>query len=352
MARSGVYRSTYDLVADARNHGLDWSGVIGIRDSAQGTMPTESDHVDEFGVKLHGRAVLRELHDNFWASAKIREADFVISLITQSDLVLSGLQRELRGRWVAYVRGLPWPDRGEQTAIRRTVLRFAETRALRKATEVWATTPILANQIAKARKSIVMPAGVPYAPRIATGHDGTSPLVWVGRVDQDKRPEAFIEIVSKLAVPGRIVGSGPLAHSLQAKNHDRIEWAGWLEPNQLWGNASVFVGTAAREAFGRSAVEAAQAGLPMVLSDQYGAAPFLFTDPDLIQRFVLPIEPIDAWINAIQELLGDEVLRRSVSDHVSDNAQTLTIADSVSGIQNRLEQITSNLGGESNHRNR
>ena len=155
-------------------------------------------------------------------------------------------------------------------------------------------------------------------------------------MDADKRPEFFVELVEALGVQGRVVGEGPLVEGLRASSPASVEWSGWRDPSELFADASLYLGTARREAFGRCAVEAAQAGLPIVLTDQYGAAPLLFTDPGLRARFVLPVDDKARWVEAVRALLDDAALRRQVSDHVWANAQRLTIASSVDRVLDRL----------------
>lgn len=336
MARSGVYRSTYDLVASARADGHDWTAVVGVRPDAAGAAPADAEGVRELPVTSHGRAVLDEVGDVLRSAPEVQQADHVITLITQSDVAMARTRRSVAARWTCWVRGLPWPDSGEQTFLRRQLLRRVETSALRKADDVWATTPILAGQVASAREAAIVPAGVPAAPRSSSGEDGTSPLVWAGRVDADKRPEFFVELVEALGVQGRVVGEGPLVGRLRASSPASVEWSGWRDPSELFTDASLYLGTARREAFGRCAVEAAQAGLPIVLTDQYGAAPLLFTDPDLRARFVLPVDDKARWVEAVRALLDDADLRRQVSDHVCANAERLTIAASVDRVLDRL----------------
>ncbi|WP_410784193.1 glycosyltransferase family 4 protein, partial [Leifsonia sp. SIMBA_070] len=87
-------------------------------------------------------------------------------------------------------------------------------------------------------------------------------------------------------------GEGPLERSLASTSGSSVEWRGWADSASLWNGASIFVGTSAREAFGRSAVEAASAGLPIVISAEYGAAEFLVTDKDL--RSVCIVDSSDA----------------------------------------------------------
>lgn len=337
MARSGVYRSTYDLVAQARDDGHDWSAVVGVRPDASGTAPSGVKGVRELVLASHGRALLDEVGEVLRTAAEVQQADHVITLITQSDVAMARTRRSVDARWTCWVRGLPWPDAGEQTFLRRQLLRRVETRALRRADDVWATTPILASQISSARTAAIVPAGVPAATRSSRGEDGDSPLVWAGRVDADKRPEFFVELVEALGRTGRVVGEGPSLERLRGTSPASVEWSGWRDPGELWSDASVYLGTARREAFGRCAVEAAQAGLPIVLTDQYGAAPLLFTDADLRDRFVLPVDDKGRWLEAVRTLLADAGLRRRVSDHVCTNARALTIEASVDRVLSRLE---------------
>ena len=336
MARSGVYRSTYDLVAQARAAGHDWTAVVGVRPGASGSAPEDADGVRELSVTSHGRAVVDEVGAVLRSTPEIQQADHVVTLITQSDIAMARSRSQVPGRWSCWVRGLPWPDAGEQTFLRRQLLRRLETSALRKADDVWATTEILAGQIASARKAAIVPAGIPSAPRTSHGEDADAPLVWAGRVDDDKRPGFFVELVQALGARGRVVGEGPLVEPLRATSPASVEWTGWRAPDELWSDASFYLGTSRREAFGRCAVEAGQAGLPMVLTDQYGAAPLLFTDPGLRERFVLPVDDLPAWTRAVRSLLDDADLRREVSDHVWANAQQLTIAASVDRVLARL----------------
>jgi glycosyltransferase involved in cell wall biosynthesis len=336
MARSGVYRSTYDLVGQARAAGHDWTAVVGIRPGASGSAPADADGVREVAVTRHGRGVVDEVAEVLRSTPEVQRADHVVTLITQSDVAMARTRREVPGRWACWVRGLPWPDAGEQTFVRRQLLRRLETSALRKADDVWATTEVLAAQIASARRAAIVPAGVPAAPRTSHGESSDAPLVWAGRVDDDKRPGFFVEVVEALGARGRVVGEGPLVERLRATSPASVEWTGWRDPGELWSDASLYLGTSRREAFGRSAVEAAQAGLPMVLTDQYGAAPLLFTEPDLRKRFVVGVDDLPAWTTAVRALLDDAGLRREVSDHVWANAQQLTISASVDRVLDRL----------------
>ncbi|NRD27892.1 glycosyltransferase family 4 protein [Frigoribacterium sp. VKM Ac-2836] len=337
MARSGVYRSTHDLVAEARARGLDWRAVLGLRPTARGTV-ANTPGVREVTVRAHGRAVLDEVADLVSSAPEAHAADVVVTLVTQSDVALARSRGRGSTPWVAWVRGLPWPAPGEQGHLRRVALRLVEGRALREADDVWATTPVLADEVARARRPHLVPAGIRLSARRSWG-EAASPLVWAARFDVDKRPAAFVELAARAGVPGRLHGQGPLEARLRASLPEGVTMPGWVDPARLWDDAGLFVGTASREAFGRSAVEAAAAGVPILLGDSYGAAPLLVTDPDLRRRLVLPVGEPDRWLAAVRDLTGDAELRRAVSDHVAGNASLLSVAASVDAVVDRLSEL-------------
>lgn len=339
MARSGVYRSTLDLVTSARAAGLDWTALVGVRPGAPGQVaPTPG--VTEVPMLEHGRRLLPEIRQAITSCAEATRADVVITLISQSDMAVArGIPALGGAAHVAWVRGLPWPERGEQNALRSRALELLEARALRAADDVWATTPLLAGQVARARTAHVVPAGIAPVERRSFGDTAHAPMVWAARLTSDKRPGDFASLVRRTGIPGRLHGAGPLEAQLRATAPTGLDWGGWRPAADLWRDASMFVSTAQREAYGRSAVEAAWSGLPVVLSDQVGVAPFLYTDPALARRFVLPLDDTPRWDAAVRDLVADPILRRRVSDHVHANASTMSIDASVHAAAVRLNSI-------------
>jgi glycosyltransferase involved in cell wall biosynthesis len=168
--------------------------------------------------------------------------------------------------------------------------------------------------------------------------DGGHP-VWAGRLDHDKCPEHFLDILQRTKITGTVYGTGPMEEQLR-KSYPHADFGGWLSPAELWKTADLYVGTSRREAFGRSAVEAAHAGVPVVISDQYGAAEFLFTDPELSEICVLPLDRPELWDASVVRIMRDVELRRRISDHVYENATGLSIQASVKRVQERLLGIT------------
>lgn len=335
MARSGVYRSVHDLVRAATGAGLRWQALLGVRPSAAGT-PINTSGVREFQFETHGFGSIREISRLVDEAPEVADADVVITMISQSDMAFRSARAREHKTWVAWVRGRPWPKRGEQALHRQLSLQMLETRALRQADDVWATTPVLAGEFAAARRAFIVPAGIAPIARTHFGENADGPLAWAGRLDKDKRPELFLDLVREVGHPGRIFGDGPLMDKLRKSSPNDVEWLGWAPADSLWQEASMFVGTSYREAFGRSAVEAAMAGLPVVIDAAYGAAPLLFTDPDIERVCVLKNGDLGDWVSAVRRLLDDAELRKAVAEHVNSNAQSLTIAASVKAATQRL----------------
>lgn len=335
MARSGVYNSVHDTIGEARSIGLDWSAIVGVRASAGGAART-TDGVREIPVITHGPRVVAEILGLLKTAPEFASAAAVVTLISQSDMALALSRLAGQRPWVCYVRGLPWPDLGEQTRMRSVLLRRAETIALRRSTEVWATTPILAAAVSPARTPLVVPAGIALLPRVNMGSATDGVVVWAGRLDVDKRPELFLRIADQLDRRAVVYGEGPLTSSVQRAD-GQVEYRGWASPDTLWKDASVFVGTSSREAFGRSAVEAASAGVPVVIGSAYGAAELLYTEPELRKLLVIDSDDPGVWSSAVNVLCADKDLYKRASDHVHANATSLSVRASVDSIQRRLK---------------
>lgn len=330
-ARSGVYRSTLDLVATARATGEDWRAVIGVRPTASG-VASMAPGITEHIVSERGRALVPALRA--LVEPHLQGVDTVITMVPQSDVAVSRMRA--RPHHVAWVRGLPWPAAGEQHPLRTALLRYLERRALRRADAVWATSPLLAAQIAGAVDATLVPAGVPLLERV---HDGSSvgPLVWAGRLSVEKGPNEIVGIARRTGMDTEVFGEGPLLEELRAGAGPNVHWRGWGDPVDIWSRGGIAMCTSHRDAFGRSPVEAASAGMPLVLSDQTGVAPFLYTDPDLAATFILPVDDTAAWDAAVTRLRDDHALRRRVSDHVHANAQALSIEASYAAARMHLK---------------
>ncbi|GAB45827.1 putative glycosyltransferase [Gordonia terrae NBRC 100016] len=349
MARSGVYNSLFDLIEEARSQGMPWTGTVAMRPGAPGTV-RQHYAVTSAEVHRHGLAVVPEIRRLLASDESYARADWVVTLITQSDVAvfldtLAG--RRNRATWVSYIRGLPWPAKGEQKAPRRQLLRLLETVALRRARDVWVTTQTLGEDVRPWIAPSVVQPGIKSLPKSNSGRNVSGYLVWAGRLDVDKRPALFAEVCETVQRDGRIFGDGPLLGELRAATRVFSEVMGWATPEDMWPAASIYVGTSYREAFGRSAVEASLAGVPIVIGHRYGAARMLITDPDIAALCVVESTDPAVWSRAIRRLLDDPDLMARVSQHTYTNAQKLTIESSVLGIAERLTGLQESAGRQS-----
>ncbi|WP_188702877.1 glycosyltransferase [Microbacterium nanhaiense] len=259
-------------------------------------------------------------------------ADMIVSLIPQTDMALALTRRD----WIAFVRGLPWPAQGEASRVKRIIWKTLEQTALSRANAVWATTQTLRDDMGHGKETKLVTAGIAKIPRRWNGEGTRSTAVWAARYNQDKNPELFFQALRDQEFEGKMFGSGVLEDKLRISAPSNIEVAGWAGPDQLWENAFAYVGTSTREAFGRSALEAAMSGIPIVVSDAFGVAKMLVTDDELRRKFVLPVSDQRPWADALRDLHRDEALRRTYSDHLVRNAMNLTIEASAQAVAREL----------------
>lgn len=333
IARSGVYNSTVELVRAARAAGLDWSAVLGVSAKAGGTT-IEEDGIRELVLEPSGIGGVWRLSRDLNRLPEVLAADLRVSMVPQSDMALSLGSAP----WVAYLRGLPWPAPTEAGALKTVVWRTLELLALRQAREVWATTPTLAHDVGGVVDRLVPPGLVPpTTPSVP--NKAASDVVWAARFSRDKNPELFLHALSGSGVAGVMYGSGPLEEQIRASAPANVRIGGWRSREDVWASARVYVGTSTREAFGRSAVEAAMLGIPLVVSRAFGCAEMIYTDAALARTLVLDPADVPAWTAAIRLLSTDEAFYEEVSAHVRANGALLTVESAVENVRSAASGI-------------
>jgi alpha-1,6-mannosyltransferase len=103
-------------------------------------------------------------------------------------------------------------------------------------------------------------------------NDGQPFLIYVGRLDGEKKPDVVVEAFRKLpaALGARLalIGEGPLREEIEAIGDDRIVMPGYMKSRselaQWLASADVYVSAMADETFGISIIEAQASGLPVV----------------------------------------------------------------------------------------
>ena len=102
--------------------------------------------------------------------------------------------------------------------------------------------------------------------------DGEPLLIYVGRLDLEKKPQivvdAFRKLPAELGARLVLLGEGPLREEIAALNDDRIVTPGFVRDRQQlarWlASSDIYVSGMADETFGVSIVEAQASGLPVV----------------------------------------------------------------------------------------
>jgi alpha-1,6-mannosyltransferase len=102
--------------------------------------------------------------------------------------------------------------------------------------------------------------------------DGQPLLIYVGRLDGEKKPDVVVEAFRKL--PGSLgaklalIGEGPLRQEIRDLHDDRIIMPGYVknraELARWLASADLYVSAMADETFGVSIIEAQASGLPVV----------------------------------------------------------------------------------------
>ncbi|MCT2085760.1 glycosyltransferase family 4 protein [Microbacterium enclense] len=327
IARSGVYNSTIELVTAARARGLEWTALVGVSRNAAGS-PTKAPGVHEFEAEPSGVRGIRSLSHRLRATPEFMNADLVITMVPQSDMALALTRRP----WVAYLRGLPWPAAGEGSPLKRALWRTIERTALRRAREVWATTRILAAETGGEVDRLVAPGLVPPATTFPESGPRAHDIVWAARFSEDKNPVLFLQAMAGADAHGAMYGTGPLEEQVRGQAPTNVEVRGWRAREEIWESARAYVGTSSREAFGRSAVEAAMLGIPVILSDVFGCADMLYTDASLREALVLGTADTARWREAISRLTSDDEFHTRASAHLRENAARLTIESAVDNV--------------------
>lgn len=333
IARSGVYNSAIELVAAARDAGHEWSALLGVSVKANG-QPREAPGVVEFEADPAGVTGVVRLSRRLAAMELVRQADLVITLVPQSDMALSLLRKP----WVAYLRGLPWPLPDEAGAAKAALWRAIERVSLGRARDVWATTPQLRRETGSIVRRLV-PPGIAVPEHVTRERESTK-FVWAARYSVDKGPMLFIEAMREARVEGAMYGTGPLADQMRAEAPGNVTVPGWAGRHELWSQARAYVGTSTREAFGRSAVEAAMLGIPPLIASSFGCAEMLYQDPGLAETMIIDSRDPRVWRRAMERLASDDALHQQASDHVKANALALSIDAAVRAVDVAAEGVS------------
>ncbi len=200
-------------------------------------------------------------------------------------------------------------------------------------------------------KLLVIPNGIDVRPRhdvapAAASDLGVGPgrrvILFVGRLDRQKRPDWLLERMPAIAraLPTHdlvFVGDGPLRGQLAQQAErlgiaDRVHLLGWRpDVASFYSAADLVVLTSAWEGMPNVVLEAMAACRPVVSTDVQGVAE-LIGDND---RQVVPVSDPQAFVDAVVGICGDQRLakrlgeqnRQRVAQHFSIDATVAAYVD-------------------------
>lgn len=150
-------------------------------------------------------------------------------------------------------------------------------------------------------------------------------FLYAGRLDAEKGLDVLLHAFT--AVPGElvIVGSGTEEDRLRALASDHVRFAGPVDRDELvplYADADVFVLPSRSEPWGMVLNEAAAAGLPLVATEEVGAARDLIEDG--VNGFVVPAGDEDALAEALRRLAVDPAFRAAAGKRSRELAGRFT----------------------------
>jgi glycogen synthase len=175
---------------------------------------------------------------------------------------------------------------------------------------------------------------------------GTHVVTFLGRITYQKGPEYFIHAARKILdyFPEThfvMAGSGDLLPAMldrvaELRLSSRIHFTGFLKGKQIekiWSLTDVYVMPSVSEPFGITPLEAIQAGVPVILSNQSGVS-------EVIDHAIkVDFWDTDALANAIINVLRHDALSHSLRENSRQEIQNLTwnrAAKKIKDIYNEL----------------
>jgi glycosyltransferase involved in cell wall biosynthesis len=172
-----------------------------------------------------------------------------------------------------------------------------------------------------------------------SGRNGCT-FLYAGRLDAEKGLDVLLRAFAQ--VPGELVvaGSGRDEQRLRALAPERVRFLGPLDRDELvrwYAAADAFVLPSRSEPWGMVLNEAAAAGLPLVATDEAGAARDLVEDG--VNGFRVPAGDEDALAAALSRVAEDAPFRLEAGSRSQELARRFTPeawADGVAGLARRL----------------
>ena len=168
--------------------------------------------------------------------------------------------------------------------------------------------------------------------------DGEVVVLCVARLSEEKAIDTLVRAAAQIGPPVALVliGDGPeraRLEELAARLSARVVFTGSIVWDQIvegYAAADVFALVSRRETWGVVVNEAAACGLPLVLSEQVGAAHDLLRPGE--NGILVPPDDVQATAIALQELVDDDALRRRFGARSRELVADWGYAGSVDGL--------------------
>jgi glycosyltransferase involved in cell wall biosynthesis len=173
-----------------------------------------------------------------------------------------------------------------------------------------------------------------------SGRDSCT-FLYAGRLDREKGVDVLLRAFEQ--VPGRLVvaGSGREEVRLRALTPNGVEIVGPKSRDELvrlYAEADVVVLPSRSEPWGMVLNEAAAAGLPLVATDEVGAAHDLIEDG--VNGFRVPADDVGALAGALRRLAEDEPFRLAAGVRSGELAERFTPERWAEGVEGLAERTS------------
>lgn len=181
--------------------------------------------------------------------------------------------------------------------------------------------------------------GVPAASGMASTIGHPLEVLFLARLQSRKRPLHFVESAIEIATSspdcifslvGPDEGEGLAVRERIGRSgmSSRVQWEGAIEPKatlERMRQASIYVLPSVDEPFPMSVLEALSLGIPVIITETCGLAPFIKE----AQAGIVVDKSQDSLTSAIQRLLADEGLRQRMGSNALDLVQRTFSIESV-----------------------
>lgn len=225
---------------------------------------------------------------------------------------------------------------------------------MRRAAAIVAVTSLLADEVAASLRGAVAKVSVipngrdpsVYNPGAGRRHDRPT-LLFVGRLEEQKRPDWFVDVVRTVRLRGadvraRMVGGGELSEALSPNAQEAgVEMLGPRDdvPALMAGADLLVLTSRPPEGMPGVLIEAGMAGLPVVTTDVPGAREVV---RDGVTGLIRAVDDKDGLVEAVLALLGDPEGRAQMGQAAREHCvRRFSLESSVDSWESLIAELAS-----------